>query len=145
MSCRLLFSSVNDLVVGEDTLAILTKDGEVWKMDKQSGQFVSQPLLSHVRLVTLVGEVLTAVTMDSVVYTLNMRQEEQVVGRGMRVLKVRRKEIFWRGLWKSPRLLAPLAKQQLRCRSSCNSCGYSSSCCWLTLPSCFSLSCVWKL
>ena len=91
ISCRFLFSSVKDMVVGKDMLAILTKEGEVWKMDSQSGQFMSKPLLSCVKLVTLVGEVLTAVTMDSVVYTVNMGQEEQVVGRRRRGLKVRNK------------------------------------------------------
>jgi len=91
ISCRLLFSSVKDLVVGKDMLAILTKGGEVWKMDSQSGQFMSKPLFSSVKLLTLVGEVLTAVTMDSVVYSVNMRQEEEVVGRQRRGLKVRKK------------------------------------------------------
>ena len=36
---------VNDLVVGKDMLAIHTKEGKVWKMDSQSCQFESQPLL----------------------------------------------------------------------------------------------------
>eukprot|EP00090_Calanus_glacialis_P040044 TRINITY_DN69774_c0_g1_i1.p1 TRINITY_DN69774_c0_g1~~TRINITY_DN69774_c0_g1_i1.p1 ORF type:complete len:279 (+),score=115.10 TRINITY_DN69774_c0_g1_i1:33-869(+) len=78
ISCRFLFSSVKDMVVGKDMLAILTKEGVVWKMDTQSGQFMSKPLLCCVELVTLVGEVLTAVTRDSMVYTVNMRQEGQV-------------------------------------------------------------------
>ena len=52
---------------------------------------MSKPLLSCVKLLSLVGEVLTAVTMDSVVYTVNMGQEEQVVGRRRRGLKVRNK------------------------------------------------------
>ena len=50
-----------------------------------------KPLLSCVKLLILVGEVLTALTMDSVVYTINMSQERQVVGIGRRGLKVRKK------------------------------------------------------
>ena len=44
------------------------------------------------KLVTLVGEVLTAVTMDRVVCTANVRQKGQVVGWGkLGGLKVRNK------------------------------------------------------
>ena len=44
------------------------------------------------KLVTLVGEVLTAVTMDRVVCTANVRQKGQVVGLGrLGGLKVRNK------------------------------------------------------
>ena len=53
---------------------------------------MSQPLLFCLKLFTLVGEVLTAVTMDRVVCTANVRQKGQVVGWGrLGGLKVRNK------------------------------------------------------
>ena len=58
-------SSVNDLVVGKDMLAIHTKEGEVWKMGQSVFVSSCPSHSSCVKLVTLVGEVLTAVTKDN--------------------------------------------------------------------------------
>jgi len=92
LSCRLLCSSVMDLVMVKGMLAILTKEGVLWKMNRQSGQFQSQPLISCVESIALVGEVLTAVTRDKAVYMFNMMQEELVVENGkMKGLKMRNK------------------------------------------------------
>ena len=95
LSSRLLFSSVKDLVMREDMLAILTNAGDVWKMDSKTGRMKTNPLLTCVSRICLVGNILTAVTTDSAVYMMNMMEEEEDVrGRGGELCVRRRGDIL---------------------------------------------------
>jgi len=92
LSSRLLFSSVKDIVMGKDILAILTDVGEMWKMDSRTGQLISKPLLTCVMRISLVGEILTAVTMDSCVYVFDMTKSGESFSEKVVGLSVRKKQ-----------------------------------------------------
>jgi len=76
VTCKILQSTLLDIVIGSNILCVLTKDGHLRKMNCTTGKLNHKPLLTDVKSVALLNAILAVKTYDGFLYTFDLSSKE---------------------------------------------------------------------